>query len=125
MISIQNENDIKSYFNFFKSLNDNEISVEIEIWEDKIKRGLYNEHEFLTFTLIMDLLDMRVIGEETETIKVLDKSIDELYVLTDFILDKYKGDDKEKYLLDNINRSINECEVLRKYYNKKITNDKK
>ena len=119
MININNETELSTYIMYFKSLDKKDLKYELDIWEDKIKKDSYNIYEFLTFLKILDILESNNTSN-IETIKVLNETIEELETLTDHTLDKYIGSDKQKELLDNISKSINECELLLKHYNKRL-----
>lgn len=119
--NIVSESDIQLYLDYFKKLNDIQIQDEITIWEKKIQNDDYTHYEFLAFLKILDLLEINS-NNDIQTIDVLSNTIDELKDLSDYTLDQYEGSEKQTKLLDNINKSLTECEMLYKYYNEKIIN---
>lgn len=121
MININNEVEVSTYIMYFKSLDKKELKIELDIWENKIKKDTYNNYEFLTFLKILDILDNSNTNN-TEIVDVLNNTIGELKELTDHTLDRYSGNTEQKDLLDNILKSIQECELLLNHYNKKIIN---
>lgn len=119
--NISSEINIESYIEYFKALNSKEIEIELTTWEKKIQDNSYNKFEFLAFLKILDILDFNSCSNDIQTIEVLNSSIEELSSLSDCTLDSYSGTKRQKELLDNINKSLSECEMLCKYYNDKIT----
>jgi FtsZ-binding cell division protein ZapB len=119
--SIVSESDIQLYLDYFKKLNDLQIQDEITLWENKIQDDDYTHYEFLAFLKILDLLEVKS-NNDIQTIDVLSSTIEELKDLSDYTLDQYEGSEKQTKLLDNINKSLTECEMLYKYYNEKIIN---
>lgn len=122
MSNILSEKDIQLYLDYFKKLNDIEIQSEIDIWEKKIENDDYNHFEFLAFLKILDILEVSYNSSDIKTIDVLSNTIEELKGLSDYTLDQYQGTEKQTKLLDDINKSLTECEMLYKYYNEKIIN---
>lgn len=119
--SIVSDPDIQLYLDYFKKLNDIEIQDEITLWENKIQNDDYTHYEFLAFLKILELLEINS-NDDLQTIDVLSSTIDELKGLSDYTLDQYEGSDNQTKLLDNINKSLTECEMLYKYYNEKLIN---
>ena len=121
-MEIKEESDIICYIQMFKSLNQSDIKKELDDWEKLIENDSYNKYEFLTFMKILDIMEYNQTSNDTKTIDVLNNTIDELRFLTDYTLDGYQGTKGQISLLDNINKSLVECEMLYKYYNEKIVN---
>ncbi len=119
--SIICESDIHLYLDYFKKLNSKQVQDEISIWERKIQNDDYTHLEFLTFLKVLDLLEINS-NNDIETIDVLGSTIEELKDLSDSTLDQYEGSENQTKLLDDINKSLTECEMLYKYYNEKIIN---
>lgn len=119
--SIVSESDIHLYLDYFKKLNENQIQDEISLWENKIQNDDYTHFEFLTFLKVLELLEVDS-SNDIQTVDFLNSTIEELKDLSDCTLDQYEGEESQTKLLDDINKSLTECELLYKYYNEKIIN---
>lgn len=118
---IVSESDIHLYLDYFKKLNEDQIQDEISLWENKIQNDDYTHFEFLTFLKVLELLEVDS-SNDIQTVDFLNSTIEELKDLSDCTLDQYEGAESQTKLLDDINKSLTECELLYKYYNEKIIN---
>lgn len=119
--NIVSESDIHLYLDYFKKLNEDQIQDEISLWENRMQNDDYTHYEFLTFLKVLELLEVDSIND-IQTVDFLSNTIEELKDLSDCTLDKYEGSESQTKLLDDINKSLTECELLYKYYNEKIIN---
>jgi hypothetical protein len=119
---ITSEIDMESYLEYFKNLDSISKNKELELWEKKIL-GEHNNYELLTFYGVLDYMGIDTSGpNDLNIIDTLCSSKNELNDLVDCILDKYDGHQRQNDLLDEINNTLKECDMLEKYYKEKIIN---
>ncbi len=112
---------IDEYLDYFNKLPDSQKLSEIDFWVEKIKNESHNKYELMTFLKLSDIMGVDF-DDKNETNQNISEIMSDLDNLSDYVLEHYEGTDRQKKLLDDINLTKEECQIMIQFLKEKIIN---